>query len=622
MDIEASSAVRLFFPNSSLLMVFFEAIANAFDANADTISVKIEISSFDKPSSLVISVIDNGKGFNDENFDRFKTLLRPRDDFHKGLGRLLFLEYFNQVEIDSYWENMQRHFVFNNNFDGIAHPEERKEKSGSGSTLVFKGFLGEKIHSYDYLKPEALKKELVVHFLPLLLNLKKQSTRFKISIDLQTDENNRQKDFFSTEETISIVDLPEMEEQKVSDTTIDFLNTMTVLYHIRKSEGREKNLIAFNVDGRTIAEKLVAEKSIPTGYWVVFIFESELFKIKSDTSRQKLIMPDGIDKDNVYETLRREIGNILARKISQIGERNKNTKQRLEDNFPHLYGYFEEATAGLIEHDDSLNSAQKKFLKDQKSVLQSEKLTDATFEKSLELSSRTLTQYIVYRDKVIQRMRAITDKDSEAVIHNLIVPKQKQFSQGEDNFNIYHNNAWLLDDKFMSFRTILSDRRMEEVISAIRLDDERSKESGRPDIAMIFSADPDVESAVDVVIVEIKKKTNDEKENLYAVNQLLDRATKLAKHCTNIQRIWYYAVIQIDESLEVRLRQTKYAPLFSKGKVYYQEFPTLKPDGCEVPTPLFLLSFDAIVDDAEARNHTFFQILRDGIRKFSEKSEN
>ena len=181
---------------------------------------------------------------------------------------------------------------------------------------------------------------------------------------------------------------------------------------------------------------------------------------------------------------------------------------------------------------------------------------------------------------------------------------------------LYSNNAWLLDDKFMTFQTILSEQRMDTVIDAITLIGETNVDNGRPDIAMIFSADPAEAEFVDVVVVEIKKKTDDEKENQYAINQLLDRAVKLAAHCPNIQRIWYYAVIQISDSMTTRLRQQKWAPLFSKGKVFYQEFPTERPNGSVVPTPTFVMSFDAIVADAKCRNHTFLEILRHGMKQY------
>jgi hypothetical protein len=167
----------------------------------------------------------------------------------------------------------------------------------------------------------------------------------------------------------------------------------------------------------------------------------------------------------------------------------------------------------------------------------------------------------------------------------------------------------------MVFRTILSEKSMGAVINAIRLDDESVGDTGRPDIAMIFSADPCDTGPVDVVVVEIKKKTDEEKDNFFAVNQLLDRAGKLVAYCPNIQRVWYYAIMDVNDITAFRLRQFKWTPFFSKGKVYYQEFETPHPDGRIIPTPTFVVSFDAIVADAECRNHTFLEILRDGMKK-------
>jgi hypothetical protein len=57
------------------------------------------------------------------------------------------------------------------------------------------------------------------------------------------------------------------------------------------------------------------------------------------------------------------------------------------------------------------------------------------------------------------------------------------------------------------------------------------------------------------------------------------------------------------------------APLFSTDKVFYQEYETRKPNRDIVPTPTFVLSFDAIIGDAEKRNHTFLEILKAGIVK-------
>ena len=618
MDIETSGAIRLFFPNPSLALVYFEALANALDASATDVSIDIDVQAYDKPDTLKITVTDNGDGFTEENFDRFKTLLKPRDKFHKGIGRLVFLNYFDRVEVVSTRDKWQRKFVFKEGFDGNAPLQEIEQAQDAKTTLTFTGFTGARVKSYDDLKPDAIKPLLIEQFLPTLDARKRDDKAFKISISLKTIESNAQKEFFPHEVAITPDELPSMTKIAIQDDSLDAFSTIDMHYHVEPVSGKGSLLIAFSIDGRTIPVSLISPSSFPAGYLGVFLFESEMFHSNADSSRQKLVLPEGLPVASLYRVLRREVGKVLADKIPQITEKNKKVKETFEEKFPHLLGYFEDDTVGLIERDDALDVAQQRFFQAQKQVLQCEMLTDAAYEKSLELSSRTLTEYILYREKIIGRMKAMTADNAEADIHNLIVPRFKEFSQDTLSSEIYQNNAWLLDDKFMVFRTILSEKSMDAVINAIRLDDENAGDTGRPDIAMIFSADPNDTAPVDVVVVEIKKKTDEEKDNFYAVNQLLDRAGKLVAYCPNIQRVWYYAIMNINDTTAFRLRQFKWTPFFSKGKVYYQEFDTPHPDGRIIPTPTFVVSFDAIVADAECRNHTFLEILRDGMKKYAE----
>jgi hypothetical protein len=617
MEIETSGAIKLFFPNPSLTLVYFEALANALDAGATEVSIGIDVQAYDKPDTLKITVEDNGDGFTDENFDRFKTLLKPRDKLHKGIGRLVFLNYFNRVDVVSTADKWQRKFVFREGFDGNAPIRELGQKQEAKTKLTFTGFAGTRVKSYGDLKPDAIKPLLIEQFLPTLDARKRDCKSFKISISLKTTERNAQKEFFPQEVTVTPEDLPSMTKITIQDESLDALSAIDMHYHVEPVQGRGSLLVAFSIDGRTIPVNLIPPSSFPPGYMGVFLFESDMFHSNADSSRQKLVLPDGTQEANLYRVLRRELARILADRIPQITERNEIVKEKFEEQFPHLLGYFENDTVGLIDRDDALEIAQQRFFRIQKQVLQAETLTEAAYEKSLELSSRTLTEYILYRDKIIGRMKEMTASNAESEIHNLIVTRFKRFSKEAMPSEIYQNNAWLLDDKFMVFRTILSEQRMDTVVNAIRLDEECEKDAGRPDIAMIFSADPKDASAVDVVVIEIKKKTDDEKENQYAINQLLERAVKLAAHCRNIQRIWYYAVIQISDTMGTRLRQQNWAPLFSMGKLYYQEFRTERPDGTVVPTPTFAVSFDAIVADAESRNHTFLEILRNGMREYA-----
>jgi Histidine kinase-, DNA gyrase B-, and HSP90-like ATPase len=619
MDIETSNAIKLFFPNPSLVQVFFEALANALDAGASEISVRVEIQSFSAPDTLKISITDNGHGFTEESFERFKRLLETQDSFHKGLGRLVFLNYFARIAVGSTWGANRRTFVFSKSFQGESEVEKLPSEQPNTTTLAFTNFIRDRLKAYDDVKPGALKARIIEHFLPTLDNRRRAHRDFTIKINLHTEESNAQKDFFSGKEVITAADLPELTSVLIKDSTLDAYEGIEMFYRVKSGMGERTQLTAASIDGRTIPIHLLQPASVPFNHSIIFLFSSKLFEGKADTSRQKLELPESISEPDLLRVLRREVGNVLADKIPQISEKNEQTKDQFEERFPHLLGYFEEATVGLIDKDEALDIAQRKFFKAQKEVLQCEKLDDATYEKSLELSSRTLTEYILYRDKIIRRMKEMTQANSGAEIHNLIAPRYEQFHQDGLVNDIYRNNAWLLDDKFMSFQTILSEAQMDSVIEAITLQDAPIKDEGRPDVTIIFSADPAEATAVDVVVVELKKITDEEKDNQFVINQLLARARKLAAHCPKVQRIWYYAVIHIDNELEESLLQQKFVPMFSKGRVFYNEFPTRRPDGTTAPTPTFVMSFDAIVADAECRNHTFLEILRHGIKQYAEK---
>ena len=322
MDIETSNAIELFFPNPSLVQVFFEAVANALDAGASEITIKIEIQGFTSPETLKVSIIDNGVGFTDDNFSRLKTLLKRRDEFHKGLGRLVYLNYFNRVEITSTWGSNRRSFVFKDAFDGAAPIEALPEPQPNRTCLVFANFSGDRVRSYDDLKPGALRGRLMAEFLPTLHDRLRNGRDFKITIDLETKEANEQKEFLSSAETITPTDLPELKSVPIKDPMLDAYEGVEMFYHIKSGMGERSLVTAVSIDGRTIPIKLLQPGAVPPDHSGIFLFSSKLFAGAADTSRQKLVLPDTISEPDLLRVLRREVGKVLSEHIPQISEKN------------------------------------------------------------------------------------------------------------------------------------------------------------------------------------------------------------------------------------------------------------------------------------------------------------
>src|SRR5579884_2662546 len=614
MEIEIHNAVELFFPNPTFQQIYFEAVANALDAGANDILINVRLRSFSKPQSLSIEIVDNGEGFTDSRFDRFSKLLLTEDAYHKGLGRLVFLRYFQSIEIDSHYAEGHRYFIFSADFKGRSKLSANENKKRE-TRLVFNKFAGKTLKSYDDVRASSIIKQIKLEMMPRLYEMRKNGLPLKITVNLDVQEGNPAQDFYSDKEVFQLSDLPDLKEVKINDPAIDMFDSISMAYRIENKFGESSVSTVASVDGRTIPLDLIPPDSIPNNYSVVFLFNSKLFK--ANNSRQSLEFKDEVLEKLLFKVLRKHVAGVINMEIPAVKNKNERTKELLVGRYPHLMGYFEEETVGLIQREEALDNAQKRFFKDQKEILEASSLDDTQFEKSIELSSRTLTEYVLYRSLIIKKMGQMSERNTEAEIHELIVPRFKTFKGADLPQQVYNNNAWLLDDKFMTFTTILSDERMSALLSQITLSTEQQEDESRPDISMIFSDDPERASKVDVVVVELKKRTDDEKENSYALVQLLQRAEKLVHEYKNIQRIWYYAIMQINDSFAIRLQQQRYSPLFSKGRVFYREDVTLAPDGSQVPTPIFVVSFDAVVKDAESRNSTFLRILREGMKRIA-----
>lgn len=617
MKINLKNAVKYFFPNPSLEMVYFEAVANAIDAGANLINIRINLDSIKDTNSFEIVIEDNGEGFTDRNFKKFSELLDPKDTSHKGIGRLVFVNYFNKVEVTSIYENKKRTFVLTGIFDG-----ENKIESVIGSknktVLKFTEYLKDKINTYDYVKPDSIKTALLQHFFPLFYRLKVTNQELKIKIELCTNKPNPKLGYSpSTAELISS-QIPDMEFTTLDAEGIDLFQKLDLYYSIKEEHNSSSVITALCVDDRTIDVDILSKGGLPKGYEIIFLLYSDLFAGKSNSSRQELDMDDA-QLNAIKSLFGKKVASILNEKIPKIQERNKEINNSLSNKFPHLVGYFDDNPVGLLDKNVSLEVAQMKFFKAQKEILESASLSDEEYAKSLEISSRLLTEYILYRNIIIEKLKKIDTKSSEADIHNIIVPRHKTFKKENFIKDVYKNNAWLLDDKYMSYTTILSDKDMDNLIKEIAIDGELiKKDDTRPDIALVFSTDPNTSNGMlDVVIVELKKLGVGLAKREELISQLRQRARKLLNYYPDrIQRIWFYGIVDFDKEFIRSLKEERYINVFSKDNFYYKELEII-PDYDEdlrIPIGVNILSFKAFLDDAQARNATFLNILKEGLK--------
>jgi len=606
MRVKLSKAVKMFFGNSSLEMVYFEAIANALDAGATKIGITISAQDYSQPETLTISIEDNGVGFTDERFGKFGNLFDVDDSTHKGLGRLVYLCYFEKTTITSNYNNLYiRKFEFSDAFEGKSEVAKNDKENSNGTKLSMSGYTLTKLAQHSFIQPNYLKNRILEKFYSRLYILKQSETEIEISISATINKKNATT-------TLSTNEIPNFTSVKV-EHSLDFFSKVELYYHIEDAPMEVSSVItAISVDGRTYVIDIIAPENLPIGYKMVFLLFSDYFDGKVDALRETPSIPE---LEQIKRIFRDNIAKIIDEKLPQITKQNKEKKQRLVNQFPHLNGYFDIESIGYTSQEDLLKKAQERFFREQREILKATHLTDDQFKKSLELSARELTAYIMFRQNTINRLKNLDKKDKESVIHNLIIPMREQFDGKDLNNDLYRNSVWVFDDKYMTYDTILSEKDMSELIKVITDGEVVEKDDNRPDIAMIFSGNPNDENGgkkVDVVIVELKKKGLSTENNSIVEIQLENRARKLLKYYGNkIQQIWFYGIVEFNEEYELHL-QSDYHKLYSNGKVYYRnkEIVLQSNPRISIPIGLFIMDFDAVVSDADARNSTFLNIIK------------
>lgn len=606
MKVKLGQAVKMFFGNSSLEMVFFEAIANALEANASEINISISVKALNKPETLEIEISDNGIGFTNDRYRKFSNLFDVDESSHKGLGRLVYLCYFNDVKVLSNFEGTKkREFDFSESFKEEEFKVSSVSNTNSGTVFKMIGYTLQRIAKNEYVRPDYLKNRILEEFYSRLFQLKNKGQNVTIKIKSTIEDNEYNENLINT-------DIPDFKFIELT-SQINLIDKFYLYYSIQEVNNAEGSLIAaISVDNRTVKVDIVANENIPPNYKMVFLLFSDYFTGKVDVSRQNLTISKTEFKE-VQNIFRKQVAALIEENIPKIKKRNTETKNGLINKYPHLSGYFDSENIGYISRTDILKNAQDEFFKAQKELLEANSLTDEQFEKSIEISARALTEYILFRQLTIDTLKKSTKENSEAELHKLFASmgKDGKFEKTNGVNDLYRNNAWLLDDKYMTYETILSNREMSELVEFIT-EEETEKDDDRPDIALVFSNNPAENRPFDIVIVELKKRGISLEENMKVITQLEKRARKLMKFYNNqIQRIWYYGIIEFNEEVELAL-SGRFTELYSSGKIYYNEIPvaiSLEPRRI-LSIGVFIWDLDAVVSDAGSRNSAFLNLIK------------
>lgn len=611
MDINLKVATSRLFPNSKFEMIYFEAIANALDANATQIDIEIE---YKDSQFSQFTIIDNGCGLNEENYQRFSELMEAKDNAHKGQGRLVYLIYFEKIEITSqfYHQNntYRRNFVFNYDFDKShgLYFDKLQDNHATGTRLSFSGKLKD-LSKLKSISADSIKEEILAEFLPCFYQMKQEQKPFIINIKSKIQEE------IITQ--IDVSDIPEFECREIPTAELItsesngklFKESISYLYYSIIQVERPSIVTSFAIDNRATKLEIFDKSNYFPNVEAIFFLVSKHFEGCIDPTRQKLTL-EPKEREQIEITLKRYIKEILKSENKIEYEENiQKQSDFVENRFPHLLGYVNDEELGFQSTEKVIQSAQNKFFREQFNILKKNKVDTNDYEAIINLSARNLTEYILFRQLQIDTLLEISKKDGEKVIHNLISPMHEIVGYDDKNKNIFRNNAWILDDRFMSYLHSASDVSLQKITQSFKnIFYQESESDDRPDYVMFFSNTLENQNdKVNIVCFEFKKLGNTKYDKAKAIIQLTDYAIELKEACNQIEILFLFALVEFDEKFEKTLKGQGFRRRFSiQGQIWSKYNP-------DIDVELSFLDFKALIHDAANRNKTFMEILKNGF---------
>lgn len=612
--------------------VLYESITNAIHANASEIickfngfdpTIKEDETSSDiyKRKVDTISIIDNGDGLNDDNYNSF---CKYRSEFKKklggkGVGRFVFLKLYENVNFESYVAdlNEKRHFKFSVDFD-TDDIEKEPLSIAKSSTEIILSKLTKQYYDIEKgtdrrieLNLEEIKIKVLTHLLPILFFYKKNGHSIVIRF---IDESNSE-----LPEEITPEDIPDFQTKQFSiiDKEGRIFN-FNLNHRIEKIDGR---LFAYYcANNRTVCE--FSDKdfdlSLPYGYSGFILLESEYLSTRVNNERNDFdIFPKKTDMfatiswEMINSQLKKEISDIVKEGIVESKIINIEKLQEIQNERPYLINYLDEEDidiAGFIDKKQIIEKAKKKFDHAKEVLLTSVGRADYSVEElhdAIELTQNELVAYIYDRAQVLERLKVLSDKKEkvESIIHNLFMEQGTQ----ERYFSVGKNNLWLIDDRFTTYTYAASERRIKEILNDIgEADEDIEIPTDRPDLALFFSQNPEITQRLKSVLIEIKPfdfKSKSDRKKFAGVQQLVDYV-KAFKTKENVEEIFAYLITDVDEKLAERLIGDDYKPLFSTDQpIYHRFYSTLG-------ISIYVIGVKTLIEDALARNKVFLDIIK------------
>lgn len=648
-------------PQKQILMPLFEAVDNSIHAIDDSVHSSSEgkISVFihrvpqqdlgvEVPRRITdvvgLTIEDNGIGFDNDNFESFRTL----DTEHKverggrGIGRLKWVKCFEKVSVDSVFvedgKKIQRTFLFDAQSGIHDHTKITLTEDRTPRTVISIENVRNQYRSKWRKGTESILDHMLDHFLWYFL---REAGCPKIVI-----HDNGLK--FCLRERFS----ERVQDSIVHDEILIKSQKFSVMHVRLRHSISSGHFVALCADGRLVEDSRTKGK-IPGlfehiedskgpfihGSYVTSSFldghvqpdregfdileDHDLF-VDTEVTRTELM-------SGIHDSIKEQLGDIIADNTEKSGDRMHRFVCENPNYKPILKHLLEEDRIVDPSMSDSdlelyLHKKQQDFehrlMEDGENILcvndgepfeKYEQRVQGYIEKVSDLNKSALAKYVSHRRVVIEFLAdAIGSPDGqqyskEGLIHKLIMPMGLESREvGEA-----HSNLWLIDERLAFHDYLASDKSL----ASQPITESTSKK--RPDIDALRLVDTPflVSDRQDglfpsLTIIEFKRPMRQGGgDPLSQVVAYLDQIRggkvktsrgRLIPHAEQIMA-YCYVIADLTEDVERSCKHRDLTPMHD-GTGYFGYHKNYK---CSVA----VISYDGLVMAARERNHAFFAKL-------------
>lgn len=629
----------------------FEAISNSIhstqarfgDSVAERGRVVVTVETSRQKEDVWATVEDNGEGLSPENWEAFTTTDTDNKIAigGKGVGRLLWLDCFEAIQVESVFETdeglMRRRFDFVLAVDDQIQNEEVTPAPDATGPSFYVRFAGLRSNGYEAKFPgrgSFVFQHLTSHFLPSFIGNRCPQVKVIVGgdsrrypADIDKIVHRREPEIEITTEAYGVLKLTMMECDKSASADLKGSHFIHFIAHDR------------TVHSQSIDGKLGLKTFGPDNSRVFHgILTGEFLDSHVNQERTAFLFEDAVIDRIINEACAPQVEKFLAEPLALLSGSQREIIEQITESYPSVaFGDTDELQAklpsGELSHDAIYGHlSRERFRRDLrqaekiKAVLTRLKGTDAdpaNFAAAIaeasqaieEAERRSLAEYVVRRKVVLDFIEVLLEKvrdddrdrsyQREDILHSFICPvRVNTIGDGRKVEASASHDLWIVDERLTFARYFSSDVDFATLAEAVKSDE-------RPDV-LIFDyvhGLRQTDSDSKVLLVEFKRPgrttykdaDNPQLQVQRYIRQLQSgRLTDVKGRPVqlNEQTIFHcFVVADIVGKLDEWTYSWQRTP-DGRGRVY-------RPDS-GFRGSIELVGWDALLADARARNQAFF----------------